>query len=139
MATEEQLRQIVLNHNGGEWIEKYSAKIGTAKIYEIWTRTTTTDDRNRGYAAAWRKGDIPQTRFVFEEHDGSKLYFEYFEDLADHLDKCRNAINAPADLSIGQLIGGLSPAEFYAVLGAIVLAIGGVFFLGAKLGVLFGW
>ena len=50
-------------------------------------------------------------------------------------DKSKRAslIDAPADLTIGQLIGGLKPSQLWAVLGAVALLITGAFAIGAKL------
>jgi hypothetical protein len=137
MATEAELRQIVKNQNGGEWVDHYGPMpIGTASVYEIWTRTTTRDERSKAYAGSWRKGDIPQTRFFLEDENG-KSYFDYFCDLAGYLDKSRNAINAPAHLTVRQLLsvfGGLQTAQGWAVLLAICTVFAAVFYAGAKLG-----
>ena len=135
MATEAELKEIVRNHNGGEWLVHYGPmQIGSATVYEVWTRDKATTD----WAPIFRKGEMPQTRFFLEDENGQR-YFDYFCDLSKYLDKSESANNAPADLTVGQLIRGLKPTELWAVLGAIILVIGCIFYLGAKLGSLFGW
>jgi hypothetical protein len=128
---------MVKNHNGGEWIDHFGPlQIGNTTVYEIWTKTKSGD--GSPYASILREGDIPQTRFVLED-EGGKHYFDYFCDLSGYLNRSRRATNAHADLNIGQLIGGLKPAEFWTVLVAIVSVITGAFLLGAKLHSLFGF
>jgi hypothetical protein len=48
-------------------------------------------------------------------------------------DKTQKMPSAPAELTIGQLIGGMKPSELWAVLGAMALLIGGAYTIGAKL------
>src|SRR5262245_12258230 len=137
MATETELRQIVKNNNGGEWVDHYGPMpIGNASVYEIWTRTTTRDERSKVYAGSCRKGYIPQTQFFLEDENG-KSYFDYFCDLAGYLDKSSNAINAPTHLTVRQLLsvfGGLQTAQGWAELTAVCIVFGGLFYAGAYLG-----
>ena len=78
----------------------------------------------------------PQTRFWLEDKSGLKQYFEYFGDLAIHLDDYFAKLTAtkseiePGSLSIGQLIKAMKPAELYGVLGAIVILLGFFYYLG---------
>jgi hypothetical protein len=79
MATEEELKEIIRKKRGGRWIEYHGPyKIGAAEVWEIWTWTSESEDKDD-----W----TPQTRFWLEEENGSKLYFNYFSDLASHLSK----------------------------------------------------
>ena len=68
MATENELKDIMRKERGGRWIDYYRHTIGTADVYEIWTRTT-----DPAQARPWRAHEVPQTRFVLEDKNGSKL------------------------------------------------------------------
>jgi hypothetical protein len=142
MATEKELKQIITNNDGGSWYLYFRNEIGTANVYEIWTSTKA------GPADFTIPPDhTPQTRFWVEDKKrGSKEYFEYFEQLAAHLNgnyfeeltahvddtKSKGPI-APADMTIGQLMGALKPSEFYGALVLVGGCIVGAFWLGVAL------
>jgi hypothetical protein len=131
MATESDLKQIITNNDGGRWIGfEGPFQIGTGKVYEIWTRTTGDPT----YLPVVRKGDIPQTRFWLEDKNGPK-YFPYFSELAAHFAESKSAgapadMRAPADMSIGQLMGALKPVELWVTLGFVGTVILAAFWFG---------
>jgi hypothetical protein len=122
MATEKELRAILKKEGGGTWMDCYGPlTFGTAKVWEIWTTG---------------KG---QSRFWLEEN-GSEKYFASFCDLIERLQDTRSdAIYAPGELTVGQLVSAMKPEQLYAVLGAMILFLGFFFYLGAKLGPWFGF
>ena len=78
MATEAELKAIIKKERGGRWIEYHGPyKIGAANVWEIWTWT----NENKKDKDDW----TPQTRWWLEDENGSKLYFNYFSDLAPYL------------------------------------------------------
>ena len=136
MATESELKAIIKKERGGNWIIYYGHQIGTAKVYEIWTSTKPAgvDD------STLPPDHTPQTRFWLEDENGKKLYFAYFADLAAHLNKSKSAsLIAPTDLTIGQLISGLKPDQFWQVVTAAAIVVLVCFGLGAWLGLPHFW
>ena len=116
MPTEKELKEIVKTYNGGKWLEYFGPhSIGTAKVWEIWTRIDNT----------------PHTRFWLEDKNGRPEYFNYFADLAAHLDERPSETRSeivPGDLTIGQLRNALTPAAFSTMVGALAaLFVAGVF------------
>ena len=127
MATEAELKKLITNNKGGIWYVYFRNEIGTASVYEIWTSTKA------GPSDFTIPPDhTPQTRFLLEDKKrGTKEYFEYFEQLAKHLDElAAQGEIEPGSLSIGQLIKAMKPAELYGVLGAIVILLGFFYYLG---------
>ena len=122
MATEKELRAIIKKEGGGTWMDCYGPlTFGTAKVWEIWTTG---------------KG---QSRFWLEEENGSEKYCPSFCDLIERLEDTRkNAIYAPGDMTVGQLVRALKPEQLWGVGGAIFVLFGFFFYLGAKLGHSFG-
>lgn len=90
MITEAQLRQITKKREWGEWLEYHRATIGTAYVYEIWT-TTPSDKPEARFWVEDQNGVkhkvSPQTRFILEDKNRSKEYFDYFSDLAPTLNE----------------------------------------------------
>jgi hypothetical protein len=86
MITEGELKAIIKKKRGGKWLEYHGpTKIGTADVYEVWTTTTNPSGRFWLEKEDGQKVKVsPQTRFVIENENGSKLYFDYFADLAAH-------------------------------------------------------
>jgi hypothetical protein len=132
MATEPELKAIIKKEKGGNWIVYYGHQIGTAKLYEIWTSTKAA-----GIADFTLPPDqTPQTRFWLEAKSGLKQYFEYFGDLAIHLDEYFGKLTAaktkfePGDLTLGQLINGLTLSQLTAVTTVIVATMVGCFLAG---------
>ena len=55
MPTEKELKEIIRTYNGGKWLEYFGPhSIGTAKVWEIWTKIDNT----------------PHTRFWLEDKNG---------------------------------------------------------------------
>jgi hypothetical protein len=77
MLTEAQLRKLVERKKWGAWIEYHHHSLADAEVYEIWTYTNEKGKNKK----------TPQTRFVFEDEDGSKQYFDYFVNLVRYLHK----------------------------------------------------
>ena len=129
MATEAELKKLITNNKGGIWYVYFRNEIGTASVYEIWTSTKA------GPSDFTIPPDhTPQTRFWLEDKKrGTKEYFDYFEQLAKHLDELQGEIE-PGSLTIGQLSWALKVEQLWAVLGAMASALGVVFYLGAKVG-----
>jgi hypothetical protein len=118
MATEKELRETIKKEGGGTWMDCYGPmRIGTAKVWEIWTTG---------------KG---QSRFWLEEENGSEKYFSCFCDLIERLEDTKmSTIYAPGNMTVGQLVRALKPAQLWEVGAAIVIILGFFFYLGAKLG-----
>jgi hypothetical protein len=133
MTTEPELKAIIKKERGGTWIEYHGPfKIGAADVWEIWTWT----NEKKKNKADW----TPQTRFWLEDDNGSKLYFAYFADLAGYLNKRKSgSLIAPSDLTIGQLINGLRPDQFWEVTVAAALVVLVTLGLGAWLGLPHFW
>ena len=84
----------------------------------------------------------PQTRWWLEDENGSKLYFNYFSDLAPYLNKSKSQSKStiePGDLTIGQLISGLKPRQFWEMVIAAAFIILVALGLGAWLGLPHFW
>jgi hypothetical protein len=79
VLTEAQLRKLVKRKKWGRWIEYHHHSLADAEVYEIWTFT----NENKKDKEDW----TPQTRFVFEDEDGKKQYFDYFVNLVRYLHK----------------------------------------------------
>jgi hypothetical protein len=135
MATEPELKAIIKKERGGRWIEYHGPyKIGPADVWEIWTWT----NENKKDKGDW----TPQTRWWLEDENGSKLYFNYFSDLAPYLNKSKSQSKStiePGDLTIGQLISGLKPRQFWEMVVAAAFIILVALGLGAWLGLLHFW
>jgi hypothetical protein len=81
--------------------------------------------------------------------NGLKQYFEYFGDLAIHLDEYFGELTAhvndakseiePDTLTIGQLISALKPDQFWQVVTAVALVVLVALGLGAWLGLPHFW
>ena len=127
MPTEKELKEIVKTYNGGKWLEYFGPhSIGTAKVWEIWTRINNT----------------PHTRFWLEDKNGPPEYFNYFADLAAHLDETKSETTStiePGNLTIGQLISALTPAAFSTMVGALAGLFVAGFLIGAYGGKLLGY
>jgi hypothetical protein len=97
MATLETMQEIIKTKNGGDWIIYYPHQIGAARVYEIWT----SNKASKADEFKIPPDHTPQTRFLLEDENGSQAYFNYFEGLAEELNKrLKSAEGADLDLAI---------------------------------------
>lgn len=136
MLTEAQLRKLVGRKNWGEWVEYHHHSLADADVYEIWT--TTQGTRRAIFWLTDENGKkvkvFPQTRFVFEDEDGSKECFDYFVNLIRYLHKrfLRAASHgAELEFAIKKETEALNNKKF-------TLRVAGIAFLGAAIALIAG-
>ena len=103
-------------------------------MWQLWTWT----NENKKDKGDW----TPQTRWWLEDENGSKLYFNYFSDLAPYLNNSKSQSKStiePGDPTIGQLISGLKPRQFWEMVVAAAFIILVALGLGAWLGLPHFW
>ena len=124
MVTEESLKKFVKKKWGDRWIEYYGPwPMGTAGVYEIWTRSKGT----LGYVA-FRKGEISSNTILLEDENGSKRYFSYFSELAQELNRRLAASQREAEAL------KLKKISLYVASLVFVLAVGTMIFLALTQG-----